>query len=111
MSDSCLRFKLGARVSNGLKASGGGFIGSNREAVEDHSPGLQPWVASLKSGALKVAPEVIATGGISALSPEHIHRSPLSGRFNCLPDPGLKPWANFCHRFAVNPRAHGLDQC
>ena len=33
-------------------------VGFCREAAQDHSPGLQPWVSWLQSGALKVAPDV-----------------------------------------------------
>ena len=69
--------------------------------VIDHSPGLQPWVGSLVSRALKVAPEVSATGGIERLRREPISRPPLSGRFQCLLNPGLKPWAMVLSRFAA----------
>ena len=55
--------------------------------------GLQPWVRQIEICALKVAPDVRRTGGLNTLFPKHIRRSPLSGRFNASPDPGLKPWA------------------
>jgi hypothetical protein len=35
------------------------------------------------------------------LHPKRTPRSPLSGRLNYLPNPGLKPWAMFCSRFAA----------
>jgi hypothetical protein len=68
----------------------GGFC---REAARDHSPGLQPWVRQIETRALKVAPDVRAIGGINPPFPERTRRSPLSGRFNVSPNPGLKPWA------------------
>jgi hypothetical protein len=75
--------------------------GIYREAVTHYSPGLQPWVSRLPIGALKVAPDVSATDGINTLRPEQPPRSPLSGRFNCPPDPGLKPWAMLYSRSAA----------
>ena len=110
----------------------GGFC---REAAIEYSPGLQPWVRQTKTGALKVAPDVGAARGIKMLLPEHTARSPLlrqsldcplgitpcdaglevlSGRFNSLPNPGLKPWAVMCNRFAVarstdRARTPGID--
>ena len=81
-------------------------LGFCREAATDHSPGLQPWVRQIEIRAClsavvlgkwdeggKVAPDVGAIGGIHTTFPEHASRSPLSGRFPALPDPGLKPWA------------------
>jgi hypothetical protein len=43
--------------------------------------------------ASRVAPDVCAIGGINPPFPERTRRSPLSGRFNVSPNPGLKPWA------------------
>ena len=37
------------------------------------------------------------------LCPKRTPGSPLSGRLNYLPNPGLKPWAMFCSRFAAKP--------
>ena len=71
-----------------------------REAVIHYSPGLQPWVSRLPSGALK-ALDVSATDGINTSRPEQPARSPLSGRFDCSPDPGLKPWAMLYSRSAA----------
>jgi hypothetical protein len=73
----------------------------DRKAVIHYSPGLQPWVGGLPSGALKVAPDVSATHGINTSLPEQPPRSPLSGRFDYWPDPGLKPWAMFYGRSAA----------
>ena len=69
--------------------------------VKHYSPGLQPWVSRLGNGALKVAPDVSATGGINTLCAEQTLRSPLSGRSNFLPYPGLKPWAILLDHFIV----------
>ena len=77
-----------------------------REAVIHYSPGLQPWVSRSSSGALKVAPDVSATDGINTSRPGQPPRSPLSGRFDCSPDPGLKPLAMVYSRFAARSDRH-----
>jgi hypothetical protein len=82
-----------------------------REAAMDYSPGLQPWVRQIEKRALKVAPDVRETGATNRPSVERTRRSPLSGRSNALPNPGLKPWAILYNRFAVmrhTPRAKAL---
>jgi hypothetical protein len=48
-----------------------------REAVVDHSPGLQPWVSRLENGALKVAPDGSAPDAINTPRAEHTSRPPL----------------------------------
>src|ERR1700751_5768671 len=50
----------------------------------------------------KVAPDVGTTGKINAPRFEHTFRPPLSGRPNFLPNPGLKPWANFFRPFGAD---------
>ena len=85
-----------------------------RAAAIEYSPGLQPWVDRSKACALpvrrskgmwdeggKLAPDVRALGGINTPPPEHTLRSPLSGRIDASPNPGLNPWAVFCNRLAV----------
>jgi hypothetical protein len=74
-------------------------VGFCRGAATDHSPGLQPWVSPIETRALKMAPDVGAIGGVNAPFPEHSPRSPLSGRFRPLPNPGLKPWAILSGQF------------
>jgi hypothetical protein len=59
------------------------FAGSYREAVIRDSPGLQPASAlgqPVESGALKVAPDLCATGAIDTPRSEHTPRPPLSGQ-------------------------------
>src|SRR5215470_13996003 len=83
-----------------------GGDGAKSEAAIEYSPGLQPWVRQIDRRALpvrhsfasstegrKVAPDVSAVGGVNTSFTEHTRRSPLSGRFDALPNPGLKPWA------------------
>jgi hypothetical protein len=73
-----------------------------REAALEYSPGLQPWVTWLSSDALKVASDVGATGKIHTPRPRTcLSRPPLSGRFICPRNPGLKPWAILYSRFAA----------
>jgi hypothetical protein len=74
------------------------------EGRKENSPGLQPWVRSSQSHALKVASDVSATDKINTLYSEQTSRSPLSGRSDCLPDPGLKPWAVICSPFGRESR-------
>jgi hypothetical protein len=84
-----------------------------REAVVDHSPGLQPWVSWLENGALKVAPDGSATDAIDTPRAEHTSRPPLSGRLCEATNPGLKPWAMVYNRFAVSSLmvSRGLLTC
>ena len=61
--------------------------------------GFSPGFGMQNKRALKVARDVSATGGTNTPLSEHNPRSPLSGRFNTLPDPGLKPWAVLLSHF------------
>ena len=89
-----------------------------REAVTDLSPGLQPWVCSPSESALKGRPTQIALNRRLAFMASQRHSwiirvhskrgattnfdsAAFSGRIRWLPDPGLKPWAKICNRFAV----------
>ena len=97
------------RASKGLTAY--------REAVKDHSPGLQPWVRRPKKIALKEAAEVAALENprvdvIGRISRSRQHTQSwthiFSGAtFRALAgpaDPGLKPWATLSSRFAASGR-------
>src|ERR1700758_461578 len=64
--------------------------------------GFKPGLVVPKRCALKVAPDVGTTGKINGPRFEHRSRPPLSGRSNFLPNPGLKPWANFFHPFGAD---------
>ena len=94
-----------------------------REAVTDLSPGLQPWVCSASESALKGRPTQIALNRRLAFMASQRHSwiirvhskrgattsvdsAALSGRIRWLPDPGLKPWAKICNRFAVKSDRH-----
>ena len=77
----------------------------DREAVKDHSPGLQAW----GSHTHEKRPEGATDVGIRRQTPQcfmnswcrkHI-RSPLQGDFHLFVDPGLKAWAIVSNRFAV----------
>jgi hypothetical protein len=82
-NDLCLTMKWFERIAQDS-------VGFCSGVAIDNSPGLQPWVRQIETRALKVAPDVSANGGINTPSPEHAPRSPLSGRFDHLPNPGLK---------------------
>jgi hypothetical protein len=100
-----------------------GRDGAKLEAAIDHSPVLQPWVREIHTSAClsgvvlgkwdeggKMAPDVRESGGINALFLEHTCRSPLSGRSNASPNPGLKPWAILSDHFMVKnwPRSENI---
>ena len=62
--------------------------------------GFNPGSGGSKS-ALKVAPDVRRGGGITRQQPKGVPRPPLSGRIRATHNPGLKPWAVLCSRFAA----------
>jgi hypothetical protein len=52
-----------------------------------------------------ILPSIIGKHGVLVKAPHtlttHVFRAPLSGRTFAMYNPGLKPWAVLCNRFAV----------
>ena len=77
----------------------------DREAVKDHSRGLQAWGSRPHEKRPEGATDVgigrqTAQYFINSWCRKHI-RSPLQGDFHLFVDPGLKAWAIVSNRFAV----------
>jgi hypothetical protein len=76
-----------------------------REAVKDHSPGLEAWglahLCNAPCSGARRTPTFWFIGKILRRAGKNIQSGALAGRFPWEPNPGLKAWATIGNRFAV----------